>query len=219
MNYELSEIPYTSDNPVIYMDIGLSDNLMGRIHITLFRDVFPAGVENFVHIAKGDTYRTIKQGVGEYTFYKQIRRTYDGCLFFEKKHDNYVISGDIYKNTGESSGTIYCDNPIPPQLGKYFYDNDKIGLVSLVPFTDEESGEKYYDSVFMITLQDASSTNLLKHIDSDHIVIGTITNGIEIIKKMNDMIVPFAGRKQPEFRIIKSGLYRTNATTKTRKIN
>ena len=199
------------------MDISLKGEVLGRILIKLFRDAFPAGVENFVKIAGGNTYKVIKKGNGQFKYIKQIKRTYDGCKFFSFSHNNYVISGDIYNNNGKNAGTIYNDQPIPPDFGEYYYPHEAKGLISLVPFKDEASGNIFYDSTFLITLDNAKPTNILTHLDSDHIVIGQVYSGIEVLDKMNELIKPFAGRKYPEYVISKCDVYRKQNGNRRRR--
>lgn len=210
MNYSLTDLPDSGKYPVVYMDISLKGDNLGRLYIRLFRDAFPAGVENFVKIAGGRTYKIVKKGSSHFGYTKQIRRTYDGSKFFQMLHNNYIVSGDIYKNNGTSAGTIYCDNPIPADFGDFFYPHETKGLISLVPFRDEATGKLYYDSTFMITLDDIKPSNILSNLDTDQIVIGHVYSGLDVLDKMNEMIKPFAGRIYPDFVINKSDVHRTS---------
>ena len=217
MNYSLMDLPDSGKNPVVYMDISLKGQIIGRIHIRLFREVFPAGVENFVKIASGQTYRVTQKGMGRYKYKKEAQRSFDGTKLFHFLHNNYIIGGDIYNNNGTSAGTIYEDKPIPADFGEFYYPHDVKGLVSLVPFKDEETGDIYYDSTFMITLDNAKPSNVLRDLDTDQVVIGQITRGMDIIDKMNQLIKPYAGRKYPEFVIAKADVYRNSNNTKRRR--
>ena len=213
MNNSLCDIPDSGTSPICYMDINLKDECIGRLMIRLFRDVFPAGVENFIGIASGKTYRVQKKGYGKYQYKKETRRTYQGCKFFNFLYNNYMISGDIYNNNGTDAGTIYCDKPIPNTcFGDYYYPFNKKGLIGLVPFINEQNGLTYYDSTFMITLDDIKPTNNLAELNCNHIVIGQVYCGLELIDKMNELIFPYAGRKYPEFVISKCGVYRTSSS-------
>ncbi|QGR54154.1 cyclophilin family protein [Moumouvirus maliensis] len=218
MNYSLSDLPDSSANPVVYMDISLKGENFGRIYIRLFREVFPAGVENFVNIAMGKTYRVSEHGSGRYSYNKHVKRTYEGCRFFNKLHNNYLVSGDIYNNDGSNAGTIYCDEPIPANFGEYYYPHETKGLVSLIPFYDKESGQYYYDSTFMITLDDIKPTNILEELDNDQIVIGQVYQGLDILDKMNELLKPFAGRKYPEFIISGCGVHMSKNGIRKRPI-
>lgn len=217
MNYSLTDLPDSGNNPVVYMDISLKGEILGRIHIRLFRDVFPAGVENFVRIASGETYRVIQKGMGRYRYKKESQRSYDGSKFYNFLYNNYIVGGDIYSNNGTTAGTIYEDKPIPADFGEFYYPHDAKGLVSLVPFRDEASGQTYYDSTFMITLDNPKPSNVIRELDTDQIVIGQVMRGMEIIDKMNQLIKPYAGRKYPEFTIARAGVYRNANGNKRRR--
>ena len=216
MNYSITDIPDSGQNPIVYMDIALNGEILGRIHIRLFREVFPAGVENFIRIANGETSRIIEKGGGRYRFNKETKRTYENCRFFHISHNNYIVSGDIYHNNGSGAGTIYNDQPVPADFGEYYYSHENKGLVSLVPFFDSKNAQPYYDSTFMITLANATSANKLKLMDKNQIVIGQICKGMEVIDTINKLIRPFAGRNYPKFVIIHSGIYRNNMMAKKR---
>ena len=220
MNYSLLDLPDSGKNPIVYMDITLQEKVIGRIYIRLFRDVFPAGVENFVKIASSRTYQVTIKGDGRYKYKKEVKRTFDGCKFYHFLHDNYIISGDIYNNDGSNGGTIYSDNPIPPAFGRHYFPHEIKGLVSLIPFKDETTGRIFYDSTFMITLDDAKPTNVLSELDGDQIVIGQVFSGMEILDKINTMIKPYARRKYPKFVISKCDVQalRNGSTRKTRPI-
>lgn len=212
MNYSLLDLPDAGNNLVVYMDITLNEEIIGRIFIKLFREVFPAGVENFYRIASNRTYRIDQKGFGNYKFNRERLRTYQGCKFYNLKFNNYIVSGDIYNNDGTSAGTIFNDEPIPADFGEYYYPHDSKGLLSLVPYLDERTGLLFYDSSFMITLDNVRPTNTLVELDSDQIVIGQIYQGLEVIDRINELIRPFAGRKYPDFRIGKTDVYRKGTT-------
>ena len=205
MNYSLTDIPDSGNKPIVYMDISLKNEVIGRLQIRLFRDVFPAGVENFIGLAEGRTYKVVKNGNGKYKFNKETKRTYDGCKFYHFMHNNYIVCGDIYNNNGSSAGSVYNDTPIPPLFGEYFYPHETKGLISLVPFRDEATGKIFYDSTFMITLDDKKPTNVINELDDNQIVIGEVYDGLDVLTKMNELIKPFARRKYPEFIISKCG--------------
>ncbi len=207
MSYTLDNIPQSSNNLHVYFDIGIDGKIIGRIKIKLFRDSFPAGVENFIRLASGETLRHNKMGNGKYGYYQRIVRSYDNTKFYKNIHNNYIIGGDIYQNNGKSAGTIYSDEPIPKLLGDYFYPHETKGLVSLVPFKDDETGMNMYDSTFMITLDSKRPNNTIASLDNDQIVIGHVYQGMDILDIINKAIIPQAGKKYPEITIMKSGTF------------
>ncbi len=214
MNYSLSNLPNSGKFPIVHMDIILKGEYFGRLSIKLFRDVFPAGVENFIGIAESSTYKVEIKNFGYHKYQKQTNRTYNGCKFFNFLHNNYLVCGDIYNNNGTSAGTIFNDNPIPGIFGDYFYPHDIKGLVSLIPYYDEETGEKFYDSTFMITLDNNKPSNVLEDLNNDQIVIGQIYSGLDVLDKINILIKPYARRKYPEFYIKKCIVNKNNRSIK-----
>lgn len=218
-NYELCDIPDSGNTPIVFMEIKLCEEIIGKLQIVLYREVFPAAVENFIKLITGTTHRVSKYQNGQYTYYKQTQRSYEGCKFFNFLYGNYIVTGDIYNNNGTTAGTIYYDEPIPTALdcdcgekesllGEYYYPHDNRGLVSLVPFRDELTGELFYDSTFMITLDKPRPTNSVGELDKDQIVIGRVCQGSDILDKINSLLFPYAGRKYPQFSIGKCGVHR-----------
>lgn len=217
-NYTLCNLPYSGENPVVTMEILCKGQFLGSIDIVLYREVFPAAVENFIKLVLGSTYRVEKYNSGGHIYQKQIKRTYEGCKFFKSIHNNYLITGDIYNNDGTSAGTIYDDNSIPTSvrynnkivslLGEYYYEHDSMGQISLVPYKDESTGKMMYDSIFMITLDKPTPSNSLNELDQTQIVIGKVLGGNTILDKMNTLIIPYAGRKYPIFTIGKCNVKR-----------
>ena len=202
------------NNPIVNMDILVKGQPLGSITIRLSHDVFPAGVENFVGIAGGKTYRTVNKGIGRCGYVKETQRSYTNTKFYHFLHNNYIVGGDIYQNDGSSAGTIFDDEPIPAKFGKYYYPHDSKGLVSLVPFYDETSKKRFYDSTFMITLDSPKPSNTIKQLDEDQVVIGRVIRGLDVIDKINELIKPYAGRKYPDFVIGKSSSSSTTAQTR-----
>lgn len=211
MNYSLTDIPNSGPNPMIYMDLTVNNKPQGRIYIKLFRDAFPAGVENFLEIAAGSTQRAGPVNPAMPCDLKVIPRTYVDSKFYNFLFNNYLVGGDIYNNNGSNAGTIYNDQSIPFNAkNAVFYPHHKPGLISLIPYDESEdignTGNSedclMYDSTFMITL------DAMPELDHGQIVIGEIYEGIEHIEKINSMIQPHAGRRYPDIRIADSGIHR-----------
>lgn len=224
MNYSLYNVPYSGERPIVYLDLTINDQIMGRVYIRLFREVFPAAVENFVKTAEGNTFRLEKRElINSQKYYKETRRTFNNTLFHDFYYNNYIVGGDIYNNTGSNAGTIYSDFPIPDYRTEYFYAHEKKGSISLIPFI---SGDKvFFDSTFMILLNDINSDNIeLYHkFDDSQVVIGTIYSGLDVIDKINQIIKPIAGKTRPRIGIASSGVYhingRGNVVTTSKKLN
>lgn len=201
MNYNISEIPNSGNRIKIWLEILLDSKSLGNIYIELQRDLFPAGVENFVHMIKGDTYRNVSLGIRDYKYVKQYRRSYANTSFFHAKYSNYIIGGDIYNDTGTNAGTIYNDVPIPAIVGEDYIPHDKKGLISLVSYLDEDTGKTLFDSTFMITLEDESPRNNLSELDKYQVVIGYVYDGLDILDTINKWLQPIAGKRKPKIKI------------------
>jgi cyclophilin family peptidyl-prolyl cis-trans isomerase len=209
------EILNSGKHPSVFMDIGLKNNIIGTIYIELFRDIYPAAVENFIGICKGKTFHTDKLGYGKYKYRRVVKRSYENCKFYNKIHDNYLATGDIYNNDGTDGGTIFNDISIPAIYPDEFYPHDRTGLISLIPYVDENTGRYYFDSNFMITLDEGRPENLLNSADEENLVIGKIYSGLNVIETINNSITPFNGSAYPEYYIAKCGL-NVNTTNKRR---
>ena len=216
-NFDFDNIPDSGNSPLVFFDINYKGKPFGTLHIELFREVFPEAVENFIYLCKGSTYRTESFGFGKYEYQKITRRTYENCKFYDFLHDNYIISGDIYKNDGTDGGTIYNDCPIPAYYHNYYYPHDQKGLISLIPYYDPSTGTYYFDSNFMITLDEPRPNNLIADLDKDQIVIGHVYEGLDVLDRMNHIIRPFAGRGFPDFRIANSDLNTTLMSKRRRR--
>lgn len=201
MNYNISEIPNSGNRIKVSMEIVANGRSLGNLNIELQRDLFPAGVENFLYIIKGTTYRNVSLGVRDYKYVQQYKRSYDNTSFFRKTYANYIIGGDIYNDTGTNAGTIYNDVPIPAIVGEDYISHNKKGLVSLVSYLDETTGKTLFDSTFMITLEDESPLNNLSELDNYQVVIGYVYDGLDILDTINKLLQPIAGKRIPKIKI------------------
>jgi cyclophilin family peptidyl-prolyl cis-trans isomerase len=198
--------PNSGENPRVFLSLKTDSGSLGQIEIELFRDVFPLGVENFVYLCRGTTFRENIVQIGTHRIKKYIRRTYDGCNVYDKRYNAYIKLGDIYLNNGKSGATIYHDQIIDPPNVDYFYPHETKGLISLIQYTDPKTHSNYYDSNFIITLANATPENHLREFDGKYIVIGRIYKGLDVIDRINNLIVPFAGRVYPFIKVNDCGI-------------
>ncbi len=204
MDYTFDEPPFSGDKPRVFLDININNKSLGKLEIELFREIFPLAVENFVYICKGSTYRIENKGFPPYTYKKVIKRSYEKSKAYDLEFNNYIKMGDIYKNDGTGTASIYCDQLIPEYIHDFCYKHTEAGLISLIPILDEQTGKYYYDSNFLITLQPPKSTNGISDLDTTgHIVIGKVYSGMAILNEINKLIEPFSARTYPTFTIDK----------------
>lgn len=199
-NYMLNHLPFSGDYVCVEMTLQANQSEIGTIRIRLTRSAFPAGVENFVHLIKGSScYANARKKV----FTSEIihrAKSYQNCSFHLVVGSHYMTSGDIYKHDGSASATIYNDEPFPgPATFERELDHMRKGSVSLFPFVYNDI--YYYDSTFMITLDDAKPTNGLANLDQMNIVIGQVYEGLEVLDKINEIYRPQAGVRRPRLYI------------------
>lgn len=201
MEYTIQSPPNSGLMPRVTMEIKNGNKHFGNIKIELDRDAFPLGVENFIGMCRGNTYRVENVGYKPFTAKKVTQRTYEDSQFYGLTFNNYISGGDIDTNDGSSSATIYNDQPIPKPIQQWEYPHERKGIVSLVPFFDMKTEQYYYDSNFVITLDDLLPINGINELNKDHIVIGCVYSGLEVLDRMNELIQPFRKRVYPEFKI------------------
>jgi len=90
-------------NPVIFFDISVGTNKVGRLKIELFADVAPRTAENFRQMCTGEFLVN-----GKPTGYKN-------CIFHRITKDMRIEGGDFLHHDGTGSLSIY---------GEYFDDEN-----------------------------------------------------------------------------------------------
>lgn len=198
-NFDINNLPFSGDFPTIEMVISINEKPLEPIQILMDRAAFPAGVENFYNIALGNTVKQKEIVLPTRTYSRDRVRSFDKTLFFNKRVNNWIIAGDIYKNDGSNSATIFNDRPFTYTYPGFHYSHNQKGLLSLVPYYDNNVA--MFDSTFAITLSEPTAANNLLELDRSQIVIGRIISGIEIIDIINCALIPNASRRSPIIRI------------------
>ena len=84
-------------NPVVFFDISIAGNVVGRVKIELFADICPKTAENFRQLCTGE-YRKNTLPVG-----------YKGCSFHRIIKGFMLQGGDFVHNDGTGKFSIYGD--------------------------------------------------------------------------------------------------------------
>lgn len=151
-------------NPIVFLDISVDTEKVGRIVIELFKHIVPKTAENFRALCTGE------KGIGVYG--KKLH--YKGAIFHKVVPQFMIQGGDIINFNGTSGESIY---------GPHFEDENfelshsEGGLVSMV----NEGRPHTNSSQFIIT------TIASMHLDNTNVVFGKVIKGMGVIQELNEI--------------------------------
>jgi peptidyl-prolyl isomerase D len=154
----------STKNPIVFLDIAIASEKIGRIVIELFKNKVPKTAENFRALCTGE------KGNGIYG--KALH--YKGSFFHKIVPQLMVQGGDIINFNGSSGESIYGSN---------FEDEDLTiphnmeGLLSMV----NEGKPNSNSSQFVITMASCPQLN------NTNVVFGKVLKGIGIINELNEV--------------------------------
>jgi cyclophilin family peptidyl-prolyl cis-trans isomerase len=147
------------NNPIMYMDIRIGNEKIGRIIFELFHDITPKTAENWRQLCLG---RTLN---GKFYQYKG--------MIFHRIIKNFVTQGgDIVHRDGTGSISIYGDK-FPDE--NFIVKHKGIGLLSMANAGPDTNG-----SQFSITCVETP------HLDGKHVVFGRVIDGMKTVKIMEN---------------------------------
>ncbi|KXL41990.1 hypothetical protein M433DRAFT_74190 [Acidomyces richmondensis BFW] len=150
-------------NPVVFFDITLGGEPLGRIKMELFNDVVPRTAENFRQFCTGET----KNHLGKPQGYK-------GCKFHRVIKDFMVQGGDFLNGDGTGSATIYGTKVFQDENFKLGHDT--AGLLSMA-----NSGPNTNGCQFFITCAPTPFLN------GKHVVFGKVIDGMDVVRKIENV--------------------------------
>ncbi|GER29732.1 peptidyl-prolyl cis-trans isomerase [Striga asiatica] len=151
-------------NPLVYLDVSVDGGTADRIVIELFADAVPKTAENFRALCTGE------KGVGATTG-KPLH--YKGTVFHRIIKGFMAQGGDFSKGDGTGGESIYG--------GKFRDENFKLGHKEPGLLSMANSGPNTNGSQFFITFKQQL------HLDGIHVVFGKVVNGMEVVKKMEQL--------------------------------
>ncbi|XP_011629445.2 LOW QUALITY PROTEIN: peptidyl-prolyl cis-trans isomerase D, partial [Pogonomyrmex barbatus] len=152
------------DNPLVFLDVAIDSEKVGRIVIELYKDVVPRTAENFRALCTGE------KGAGT----KAEKLHYKGSVFHKVVSQFMIQGGDIVNFDGTGGESIY---------GPYFDDENFTlkhncpGLLSMV----NEGKSNTNSSQFIITVQPSI------HLDNTNVVFGKVIKGMGAVLEINQV--------------------------------
>lgn len=161
-----------------YFDIAIDGQTAGRIVIGLHGTVAPKTVDNFVHLCQGD--RTDGN----------LRLAYQNSTFHRIIPNFMIQGGDFTRHNGTGGRSIY-GGAFPDET---FSLQHHVGVLSMA-----NAGKDTNGSQFFITVAPTP------HLNNAHVVFGTILEGWEVVKAMEDCGSP-SGRPTGHVKITACGI-------------
>ncbi|KAF6197488.1 hypothetical protein GE061_020154 [Apolygus lucorum] len=149
-------------NPLVYIEVTIGKEDVGRVVIELFKNLVPRTAENFRQLCTGE------KGIGING--KPLH--YKGCLFHRAEPEFMIQGGDILNFNGSGGESIYGPTF---QDENFILKHDSGGIVSMVNYGKPNTN----NSQFFIT------TTPCPHLDGTNVVFGKVVFGLGVVKEVS----------------------------------
>lgn len=162
------------DNPVVFLDVSIGGQALGRIKIELFAHLVPKTCENFRQFCTGEFKRNgIPQGYKNATFHRIIK-------------DFMIQGGDFMRGDGTGSISIYGDRFADEG---FVMKHSGAGYVSMA-----NSGPNTNGSQFFITCAPCD------FLDGKHVVFGRVIEGLSVVRRIEE--TPVGQQNKPKLPVV-----------------
>jgi len=167
-----------SGNPLVFFDITLGGEPLGRIQFELFADVVPKTAENFRQFCTGETKNHLGRPQG-----------YKGSKFHRIIKDFMCQGGDFLNGDGTGSTCIYGLKTFDDE--NFILKHNEPGLLSMA-----NAGPNGNGSQFFIT------TVPTPFLDGKHVVFGKVFDGMDVVRKMENTKTGYRGKDMPNLDVV-----------------
>jgi len=163
-------------NPHVYFQIKHGEESLGRIVMQLYQDITPKTAENFRCLCTGEK--------GEGKSGKPLY--YKGCGFHRIIKDFMIQGGDFTKGDGTGGESIYGEKF---EDENFIIKHTKAGQLSMANAGPGTNGSQFF-----------MTCKATPHLDGKHVVFGHVVEGLDIVKKIEN--VPCDSNDKPETEVI-----------------
>ena len=174
---------HDDDNPIVFLDISIGNEHVGRITLELFADVCPRTAENFRQFCTGE-YRKKQRPIG-----------YKNATFHRVIKDFMIQGGDFVNADGTGCVSIYGDAPFEDEsLGALRHSG--AGVLAMVNSGPNTNGNQFY-----ITCTQCD------FLDGKHVVFGKVITqeSMLVVRKLENVPTGKDSRPSSECKIVQCG--------------
>lgn len=174
------------DNPKVFLKVSVgADPTLHEMQFTLFKNVVPKTVENFLCLCTGEK-GTVKTPKGE------VPLSFKNSIFHRLIKGFMIQGGDFTNGNGTGGVSIYGE--------KFADENFKVKHTERGQLSMANAGPNTNGSQFFITFKDTV------HLNGKHVVFGRLTQGMEVLDMLEDLETAAQDRPVNEVKIVDCGL-------------
>ncbi|RKF72631.1 Peptidyl-prolyl cis-trans isomerase H [Golovinomyces cichoracearum] len=170
-----------SGNPLVFFDITIGGEPLGRIQFELFADTVPKTAENFRQFC-----------TGEYKNQPGRPQGYKGSKFHRIIKEFMCQGGDFLNGDGTGTVCIYGTKTFADE--NFLIKHTEAGLLSMA-----NAGPNGNGSQFFIT------TVPTPFLDGKHVVFGKVFEGMDVLHKMENVKTGYRGKDVPNMDVVIAG--------------